>query len=183
MAAECATDPVENPLWWFAQEFYQRDGVETALLELQDNWGADVLLLLAACWLASEGFEWPRDDDFDTGLRDYEGWRDHVIMPLRQVRRHLPRQDLADFRGQVKALELESEQLGLAGVFSLLSAVEAERWDADGLLAEDNLALVLERQLDEQQVETVLASEAMEVLLGQIDQCQIERNDSHNLEQ
>lgn len=180
MAAECATDPVENPLWWFAQEFYKREGVEAALLDLQNHQGADVLLLLAACWLSSEGFEWPRDDaDFDKGLKDYESWRDHVIAPLRRVRYHLPRQALPGFRSDVKTLELESEKLGLAGLFSLMIAVEAERWDTDRLLAQDNLAMVLACQLDPQQVESVMASEAIEVLLEQVESYQTESHDSH----
>ena len=173
MAAECATDPVENPLWWFAQEFYQREGVEAAVLELQNHWGIDVLLLLAVSWLSSEGFEWPGDDpDFEQGLTDYEGWRDHVIVPLRQIRCQLPKQELGDFRVRVKSLELESEQLGLAGLFSLLSVVEAEQWEADEGLAEDNLIAMLEKDMAEPQLETVMGTNAIQVLLGHIGECQ-----------
>lgn len=180
MAAECATDPVENPLWWFVQEFYQREGVESALLDLQDRWGADVLLLLAACWLGTEGFEWPLDDEaFQDGLSNYTGWRDHIVAPLRDMRRTLPKGGDQGFRSKLKALELESEQLGLAGLFSLLTSVETDRWQVDKDLLEDNLlavfssdiALSAEDDADgglESGLESVLASDSVEVILSQL---------------
>lgn len=169
MAAECATDPVENPLWWFAQEFYQQDGVEAALVDLQDNWEADVLLLLAACWLGMEGFEWPGEDaDFQQGLVDYTGWREHIVMPLRQMRRTLPKEGEQGFRSRLKALELESEQLGLAGLFSLLTSVEAERWQVDEALLEENLMAILTPESQEPEQGSVMASPAIETLLTRL---------------
>lgn len=168
MAAEFATDPVDNPLWWFAQEFYQREGVEAALIDLQDNWGADVLLILAACWLGQEGFEWPGgDSEFQRGLDNYMGWRDHVIHPLRQIRYTLPKTDSDhDFRARIKQLELDGEQLGLAGLFELLITIEAERWEPDTRLLEENLDQALQECLAESQQEGALNSDAVDHLIS-----------------
>jgi len=169
MAAECATDPVENPLWWFAQEFYQQDGVEAALVELQDNWEADILLLLAACWLGIEGFDWPGDDaSFQQGLVDYTSWRDHIVFPLRQMRRTLPKEGEQGFRSRLKALELESEQLGLAGLFGLLTSVPADRWQVDQALLEENLMAILTPESHPSEAQDVMVSAAVEVLLTQL---------------
>jgi uncharacterized protein (TIGR02444 family) len=148
MAAQCATESLDNPLWQFAQRFYQVNSVEQRLLELQDE-GVDVLLVLAALWLASDWRAWPEDEPFQQALTGYVGWRDSVIRPLRNIRITLPREQdsnrfAGSFRQRVKDLELEAEQFGLAGLFSLLDDV-ADDCPEDESLADcvmENLAWV-----------------------------------------
>lgn len=118
--AQCATNSLENPLWQYACQFYSQPGVETALLELQDNHGADINLILQALWLASIGSEWTASCIPD----DYQKWMNEQVLPLRQMRRTMkvewPEEkgkEYEDFRQQVKKLELKAEQVALGMLF------------------------------------------------------------------
>ena len=97
----------------WAQALYRQPGVMVTLLTLQDECGADVLLLLASAWLWKQGlgvpaFAWP------TLVAQQQPWHEEIIQPLRQVRRTLKRQDGVDtLYQQVKAVELEAELLQL----------------------------------------------------------------------
>jgi uncharacterized protein (TIGR02444 family) len=173
MAAQCATDSLENPLWQFAQAFYPQPDVEDALLELQDDHQADVLLLLAALWLASEWREWPAGQHEMFG--EYLAWREHVVRPLRGVRRMLPGSRRragragADFRSRVQSMELEAEQMGLAGLFSLLEPIAAdfeideETPSALRALARDNARMAMD--IDAVKVSSGQARSAVHTLL------------------
>lgn len=113
--AQCATKPLDNPLWQYACQFYSQPGVEAALLELQDEHGADINLILQALWLASLGKEWSSDCVPEA----YPLWMAQQIQPLRKMRREMkqawPEQE--GFRQQVKKLELKAEQVALAMLF------------------------------------------------------------------
>ena len=115
MGGHFATKPLDNPLWQYACQVYAQAGVETALLKLQDEQGADINLILQALWLASEGRAWTRA----CIPNDYGKWMTEQVLPLRQMRRSMktdwPQQE--DFRQQVKKLELKAEQYALAMLF------------------------------------------------------------------
>ncbi len=93
----------------YAGWLYQRPGVQPLLLELQDSAGADVLLLLVACWLGrckvqADPHLW------QTLHQRQQPWRQQVIEPLRQVRRALSGDtQTAALYAQVKACELAAE--------------------------------------------------------------------------
>lgn len=181
MAAQCATESLDNPLWQFAQAFYQNNGVEEALLELQDDHHADILLLLAALWLAADWREWPAG--VKEPFTEYLAWREHVIWPLRGVRRTLPEErqrnarqaQPADFRSRIKALELEAEQMGLAGLSGLLEPLAVphdltSEPDARALrqLARNNVQDAM--QLDDIRVSSGQARSAVHTLLLALDE-------------
>ncbi|WP_221793446.1 TIGR02444 family protein [Oceanobacter mangrovi] len=123
MAAQCATESLDNPLWQFALDFYPFEDAETILLECQQQ-GADVLLLLGALWLATDNGAWPDDEEFDSALEGYLSWRQSVVVPLRHIRLTLPKAGRDDVRGEfrerVKDIELEAEHLAMAGLHGLL---------------------------------------------------------------
>jgi uncharacterized protein (TIGR02444 family) len=110
-----ATKPLDNPLWQYACQVYARAGVEAALLELQDEQGVDINLILQALWLASEGIEWTQG----CIPEDYSKWVKEQVLPLRKMRRNMKTDwsQYEDFRQQVKALELKAEQYALAMLF------------------------------------------------------------------
>lgn len=100
-------------LWRYACELYGREGSEQLLLGLQNDQGADVLLLIAACWVANLGLELEAGD-----WREVVAWqtpfRERVIEPLRQVRRNLLAQTgRSALYEQVKAAELAAEKAQL----------------------------------------------------------------------
>ena len=118
-----------SDLWTFALRLYAQPGVEAACLHLQDR-GADVCLLLTACWLGRRGvsFEEPRL----RALADRCGpWQERVVKPLRALRqgwREAAREDpaLDGLREQIKALEVEAERKLLARLESA-----ADGWGAN----------------------------------------------------
>lgn len=93
----------------YAGGLYAQPGMQQLLLELQDDGGHDVLLLLTACWLG----RWQRraDPGLWQAIHQYQApWREQIITPLRQVRRTLAG-DVAvtELYEQVKACELAAE--------------------------------------------------------------------------
>ncbi|MDZ5604868.1 TIGR02444 family protein [Pseudomonas sp. RP23018S] len=101
-------------LWNYALALYGRRGVEAACLRLQDT-GADVCLLLCACWLQARQVH--PTQDRATALRSVsEPWQQEVIAPLRELRQRWKAQaqhdpQWAGLRGRIKGLELEAEQV------------------------------------------------------------------------
>jgi uncharacterized protein (TIGR02444 family) len=107
----------ESPFWRFSLRFYSRPGVAAACLALQDEAGADVNLMLFLLFLGEHKRQVTRDDiaRLDGTVRE---WRDGVVKPLRALRRvlktgigEIPIAVSETFRGQIKRLELESEQI------------------------------------------------------------------------
>jgi uncharacterized protein (TIGR02444 family) len=126
---QCATKLLDNPLWQYACQFYSQPGVEAALLELQDQQGADINLILQALWLGSLGKAWSSD----CIAEPYPLWMAQQIQPLRKMRREMkqawPEQEA--FRQQVKKLELKAEQHALAMLYLTHAAEPAEKIDSD----------------------------------------------------
>jgi uncharacterized protein (TIGR02444 family) len=115
----------ETPLWRFSLFFYGQPDVANACIELQDEAGADVNLLLFLVWQATLGRRLSEQE-----LRDIESriapWRSAAVMPLRTIRRGLKEtpalvgRDLVEaFRSKVKSLELEAERLQQAAMYQL----------------------------------------------------------------
>lgn len=98
----------------YAGWLYVQPGLQSLLLELQDEAGLDVLLLLTACWLgqhpaAADAALW---QSLRTSQRS---WQAEVITPLRQVRRVLAHEPASrHLYEQVKACELAAEWHQLA---------------------------------------------------------------------
>jgi uncharacterized protein (TIGR02444 family) len=107
----------DRGFWDFSLRLYGRPGVPAACLALQDEGGADVNLVLFLLYLADCGrmLDAAAVADLDQATRD---WREHVVKPLRGVRRLL-KTDIgaftvaatAAFRDDMKRMELAAEQL------------------------------------------------------------------------
>jgi len=107
----------ESPFWRFSLRFYARPQVGSACIALQDEAGADVNLMLFLLYLAEQNRQVTGDDiaRLDGAVH---AWRERVVKPLRDLRRALkpgigeiPFAVSENFRGQIKRLELESEQI------------------------------------------------------------------------
>jgi len=114
--------------WDFSVRTYRQPGVAEACLALQDQYGADVNLLLFCCWAG-----W-RSDALDTHTFEQavgfsQCWAGHVVRPLRNVRRWMKsdgcNRELMDIdacqdvREKVKAVELLAEKLQQAALEAL----------------------------------------------------------------
>jgi uncharacterized protein (TIGR02444 family) len=102
-------------LWPYALEVYGRPGVEALLLQLQDEHGQCVPLLLWSLWMAGGGR--PIDAAQAAACAELaRAWQEAAVAPLRRLRRGLKakastEQLQARIRHGVKALELEAERM------------------------------------------------------------------------
>ncbi|MEZ5668179.1 MAG: TIGR02444 family protein [Alphaproteobacteria bacterium] len=116
------TDDGAADLWAFCLRVYAAPGVADACLRLQDEAGADIPLLLAALWSATEG---PGALDA-AALAAHDAhvapWRDNVVRPLRRARRWMKGAGHAGhrLRDRVKADELAAERHQLAMIAAWL---------------------------------------------------------------
>lgn len=116
--------------WDFTLDFYGGPGVSEALVQLQDECGLDVNLLLYAIWRGRAG-QVLTQEDARAAEAAIGTWRDQVTQPLRDLRRRLKQAEWTglppasreraqgSFRERVKAAELESEELTQAALESL----------------------------------------------------------------
>lgn len=107
----------------YAGWLYVQPGMQALLLALQDDAGQDVLLLLTACWLGQRQVR--ADSELWTSLHASQTpWREKVIQPLRQVRRHLAGNAVtAALYERIKACELDAEWHQLAVLERLCAGV------------------------------------------------------------
>lgn len=102
--------------WDFSLAFYERPTVAQACLDLQDDHGQDVNLVLFCFWAAGHG-KTLQAAELEELWQVISPWQEHVVRPLRQVRRWmkrpevLQRADCASLRETLKQQELEAERL------------------------------------------------------------------------
>jgi uncharacterized protein (TIGR02444 family) len=102
-----------SAFWDWSVEAYARPGVATLCLGLQERTGADVNLLLLACWLADRG------QRLEPALvAAGQRWQMEVVRPLRAARRALQARlaeaaapEIARLRRAIAAAELAAERL------------------------------------------------------------------------
>ncbi len=101
-----------SAFWGFATALYAQPGVARLCLDLQDEAGRDVNLLLLCLW-AGEGLGLALDDwDLTDLAAAVAPWNDRAVHPLRHLRRSLKHEPMADtVRARIGAAELEAERL------------------------------------------------------------------------
>lgn len=125
---------MHQSLWDFSVALYARPGVAELCLQLQDELGADVCLLLAALWLEQRAVAATAERVAQLEQLATP-WQAEVTTPLRQLRRAWKTAaagdaGLAELRRQLAALELQAERLLLERVGAL-----SARWPADAAAA------------------------------------------------
>jgi len=107
----------ESAFWNFSLRLYARPGVPEACLQLQDECGVDVNVMLYTLYLARSGRAIGTEDVARIEAL-VEAWRNNVVRPLRQARRFMKQPpssfddaSTASLRTEVKRIELESERL------------------------------------------------------------------------
>jgi uncharacterized protein (TIGR02444 family) len=123
--------PQSSPFWTFSLGYYRGAGVSEACLELQDNCGVDVNVVLFLLWLASQKRQLAAGEV--KRLADkVRPWQADVIGPIRALRRRLksdaPLLDKGSaelFRTKIKAIELEAERLQQEAMHALVADLAA----------------------------------------------------------
>jgi uncharacterized protein (TIGR02444 family) len=131
-SVETASAPQTTPFWTFSLGYYRGAGVSEACLELQDNCGVDVNVVLFLLWMASQKRRLAADQ-VKLIADKVRPWQLDVIGPIRALRRMLktdaPLLDKGPaelFRTKIKALELESERLQQEAMYAMAAALKSE---------------------------------------------------------
>lgn len=116
-------------LWEFTLIHYSNEGVQPAVIALQDKHGADVNLLFFCCWAAATERGRLSNSQIAEADACVEHWRKEVTQPLRRVRDTIKgAQQLAnlegamDVRAQVLGVEIESERIAQNAMESVAGA-------------------------------------------------------------
>jgi uncharacterized protein (TIGR02444 family) len=124
-----------STLWDFALALYAQPQVPDTCLQLQDEYNANVCLVLAMCWLDAR--QYPLSDaDLSRLKMHISGWTTQIVEPLRGIRRQLKSpvdsfvqdETQEQLRNLVKQAELLAEK-------KLLE--EIERWVNENSRAKD----------------------------------------------
>ncbi len=108
-----------NPFWDFSLQHYAKTPVQRHCLQLQEEAGANVNVVLLTLWLATQ------KRLFDHNLVLYRAellhWHEQVIVPLRQARFGVRQAELSESLYQtIKQSELDAERVEQDILYSLL---------------------------------------------------------------
>jgi uncharacterized protein (TIGR02444 family) len=113
-----AGQTIDAESWAFALQLYAEPGVSDACLQLQNECGVDVMMLLMATFAAVRRgivLKPPDIAGMDAACRD---WRERIVLPLRALRTTLksgpapaPNVRTEKLRSSIKAAELSAERL------------------------------------------------------------------------
>src|ERR1700730_10459129 len=117
-----------SPFWRFSLQFYRLPGVAEACINLQEESGADVNLLLFLLWHGALGRALSAAE-VDGLEQKIAAWRNLTVIPLRAVRRALKSPPglvaagaAEAFRTRIKAVELEAERLQQEAMYERVRA-------------------------------------------------------------
>ena len=111
---------MDSPFWNFSLAVYRASAVQDECLDLQDQFGLDVNLVLLCAFLGAGHGVALTSGDIASAHQEVGQWNEDIVKPLRAARRHLKTIELRDadavkaaaqLRAQVKAAELESERI------------------------------------------------------------------------
>ena len=148
MAASCEIEG----FWDFSVRTYRTDGVPDACLSLQNDYGADVNMLLYCCWIGACIGQFDRDL-FTRASAFSTLWADRVVAPLRSARtwmKHtgcdtesVPTDACMQLREEIKSVEFAAEKMQQQVLESMVS-IDQSRNDTpeqilEGVIANLNL--------------------------------------------
>jgi len=129
----------DNEFWRFSIAVYGQDEVAKECLQLQQALGIDINLLLFCAWLGSSGIALSKAE-IEGASSAVRSWHENVVRPLRGVRQHIKKMERVDFecfRGKVKGMELEAEQIEQAILFAHSKMIQSRNADADDAIAQN----------------------------------------------
>lgn len=119
----------DSQLWNYSTQIYQLAEVESSCLHLQNNFDADVNILLYCCWLAEQGIELNAQDTQQL-IAATQPWQTTMIKPLRAARKAmkqhimaLPAEKLEQTISNISEMELNAERMAQ---YSLEKAIRLE---------------------------------------------------------
>jgi uncharacterized protein (TIGR02444 family) len=106
---------MDNPLWLYSIEQYQKPGCAKFLLQAQDKYGLDVNILLFIGWLNLQAKSYYESRQ----LRLVHDWQLNKVRPIRQLRRQTKALQHEPFYQAFKDLELKAEKCQQQMLFNI----------------------------------------------------------------
>ncbi len=160
-----------NEFWDFATRLYARGNAKEACLQMQEQRGLDVNVLLFCCWVASSGRGVFRANELEAALEAVERWRGQVIEVLRDLRRNLkdgmppaPKPLSDDLRRVVVESELHAEHIGALMLHASMARAGTGTFDRVQQLEDSTANLLRYLVLSEIEPENSDLSAAIEIL-------------------
>jgi uncharacterized protein (TIGR02444 family) len=122
---------LDSPFWRFSLSVYASPGVRKECIELQDNFGVDVNLLLFTAFIGAVHGALLSRDEISDAMCLVGQWQGGVVRRLRETRHtikdllpQLAMQEtlVTDFRDKIKSIELEAERIEQAALEAWLSS-------------------------------------------------------------
>ncbi|MBL4567962.1 MAG: TIGR02444 family protein, partial [Porticoccus sp.] len=103
---------MKNPFWDYSLAHYTRPEVAQCCLTYQNQYGANVNLMLFCCWLGSSRVRLERQELAEVQVL-IKPWDSQAIQPLRMVRRFMSSSPLSSdvMMSQLQQVELMAEQV------------------------------------------------------------------------
>lgn len=131
---DVAIPDLDNPFWRFSIAVYAAPGVAGTCLRLQDEFGADVNMLLFVAWIAATRRARMTPQDFDRVTTAAVTWHDSLVKPVRAARRELKTSGGAVYAG-IKAAELRLEQIEQALLYDQSHTLDLAPSDSSDAVA------------------------------------------------
>lgn len=103
----------KSEFWDFSLAVYKQPEVSNVCLTLQDDYGANINMMLFSLWLGQSGRGVAAISDWQTMTQRTRHWRERVIRPLRSVRRFLRDEHLAplSMKDNILKCEFDAEHI------------------------------------------------------------------------
>ncbi|WP_372777159.1 TIGR02444 family protein [Litorivivens sp.] len=129
----------DNALWQFSLLVYSQPRVHRLCQLLQDEYGADVNLLLSACWLAKRGIVWTPQQVADMVAKSRE-FRENYLFEARALRRKLKHSAPPSVYQEAQRFEMAVERWQQDEIYDYwLKASAAPKKQSFSLCAQTNL--------------------------------------------
>lgn len=107
----------DSDFWNYSVQLFQIPEVESQCLSLQDDYNADVNVLLCCCWAAEQAIEL-NTDDIQSLVETSRPWQTTIIGPIRDTRRLMKQNVMAmpskmsdDTLDKLREMELNAEHM------------------------------------------------------------------------
>lgn len=104
-----------NPLWTYSLKLYSSEDIKQLCHLLQDNYDANVNIILWCCWYAASDYGQTSEELLKRIITESAIWQDNVTRQLREIRHWLKDKQKNDlilhYGKQVMELELTSEAI------------------------------------------------------------------------
>ena len=129
--------------WDFSVRTYRTERVPDACLSLQNDYGADVNMLLYCCWVGVYVGQFD-DELFERASLFSSAWANHVVIPLRSARTWLKHEGCGGepvatdtcmaLREKIKSVEFESEKLQQEALESITTINQSSNGNTQQIL-------------------------------------------------